>query len=375
MNKKIKVCIDIRDLKIAKTGARTFLEEIRNVFSKDTDPRFEFIFIDTFFPVYTGKNKVLKMLEHFRFSIWKQLILPLKAFFKGADIVCCTDYFVPLFKLGYQTIPVFHDAFFWEYPTHYNSLWRWLFLNTGVVAAKRSFAILTPTYYTQKRIAHFSSIPLQKIIPVFEGPKTLLAPEQIPETWKHLSDKKFLLHVGTFEKRKNLTTLIQAFQLLRNKYHQEDLYLVLVGQPTPKVKLDGANEMEDLLMQPSLKDHIICTGYMPDHLLGWFYQHASVYVFPSINEGFGIPVLESFAHDLPVVVADNTSLPEVAGDAALTFTPTDSDQLASQVLKILTDPDLRKDLILKGRNRLSLFSWEKTCNLMKEVFISATNPR
>ncbi|MEN0056941.1 MAG: hypothetical protein AAGC65_24895, partial [Mucilaginibacter sp.] len=145
MAKPLTVAVDIRDLRLAKTGTRTYLEEVCKAFKKMESEQLHFHFLDTLFPVYTGNSKWLKLVEHARYQLWKQLFLPLKAWSKGCDIVFCTDNFVPLIHLGYQTIPVFHDAFFFETPDDYGKLWLWLYKKTAIPAARRSPFVVTPT--------------------------------------------------------------------------------------------------------------------------------------------------------------------------------------------------------------------------------------
>ena len=105
MLKQIKIAVDIRDLRIAKTGSKTYLEEICREFKKN-HPGFTFHFIDTWLPVYTGSNKLLKAIEHIRFFTWKQLLLPVICLVNRYDILFCTDYFVPLLKLKVKTVVV-----------------------------------------------------------------------------------------------------------------------------------------------------------------------------------------------------------------------------------------------------------------------------
>ena len=110
---------------------------------------------------------------------------------------------------------------------------------------------------------------------------------------------------------------------------------------------------------------------MSDDELGHLYQNALLYVFPSVNEGFGIPVLEAFKKQLPVLVADNTSLPEVGGDAVILFDPFNSANLAIQVIRLLDNPDLRRQMIEKGTERLIHFSWHKAAKELIEIFKTA----
>jgi len=120
MSQKIRVGLDIRDLRIAKTGSKTYLEEIYNQFKSDKYDC-EFVFFDTSFPVYTGRYKLLKLIEHIRFIFWKQVILPIKTNLNKCDILFCTDYFVPYFTPGFKALPVFYDAFCFESSSHYNA--------------------------------------------------------------------------------------------------------------------------------------------------------------------------------------------------------------------------------------------------------------
>ena len=114
-------------------------------------------------------------------------------------------------------------------------------------------------------------------------------------------------------------------------------------------------------------------GYVSDQLLAKFYQHALIYVFPSRNEGFGIPVLEAFAYGLPVIIANNSCLPEIAGDAALSFDPADESALYEKFQILLSNEDLRKEMSKKALERLSFFSWEKAAKELKSIFRKAVS--
>lgn len=374
MNKPIRVGIDIRDLRIAKTGARTYLEELCAEFSKE-DSAFKFVFFDTSIPVYTGANKLLKLVEHLRFLLWKQLVLPFKAWTRRCDILFCTDFFVPLWNPGFKTIPVFHDAFIWEYPAHYNKYWLQEFELLGMRAAKRSPYIVTSSAYAKERIAALSAIPADKIIPVYEAPKKMIDNKHVVTssgTYK-IPGGDFILHVGTFEKRKNLAVLIAAYGQLVKSGHPQ-LKLVLIGQASSKNYLDDSVNIRQLISEKGLTDNVVMPGYVTNEVLGQFYKKARLYVFPSLNEGFGIPVLESFSYDLPVIIANNSCLPEIAGDAAISFDPYNADELSGKIRWLLEDEKEREDLIKKMRKRLGDFSWGKTAAELKQLFRKAANP-
>jgi glycosyltransferase involved in cell wall biosynthesis len=372
---KIKVGIDIRDLKISKTGAHTYLYEVCNHLDKHS-AIFEYVFLDTALPIYTGPNKLLKLSEQLSFFIWKQITLPIKANLKKCDLVFCSDYFVPYCQFGFKTIVVFYDAFVWEYPTHYNKYWLWLFNKIGIPAAKRAKYIITLTHYAKQQIAKYSGLEKEKIIPIYLGPKTKtinnssneLTDEVAKFNW--LFNKQYLLHVGTLEKRKNIEALINAFELLLSN-GDTITYLVFVGQPSNKETLNENSVFYKINNSQLLSERIIFTGFLSDESVASFYKHATLYIFPSINEGFGIPVLEAFAHQLPVAIANNSCLPEVAGDAAISFDPYDVTKLFELIKKLLDQPDLRKELIEKGLQRLEYFSWDKTVLELEQVFQKA----
>ena len=352
--------IDIRDLRIAKTGAKTYLEELVHAFKEYSNKQYKFIFLDTYLPVYTGKSRFFKLIEHFQFCFWKQFTLPLKAWFTGCDVVICTDFFAPYFSLNFKTIVVFHDAFFLEYPKHYNRYWLYLFKKVGIAAALKANSVITPTLYTQTQISKLSTIPIDKLRVIYEAPKSLIKSvnQNINDLNAHLVNGEYLLHVGTMEKRKNLSRLIAAFGLLNTQY--PFLKLVLAGQFSPKSDMDDQQEIQSKIEELGLLEQVIFTGYLSNKDLSSYYSNALIYVFPSINEGFGLPILEAFAHQVPVIASNNTCLPEIGAEAALYFNPFDVNDIKLQIEKLLLDSALREQLIQKGNLRLKQFSWQKT---------------
>jgi glycosyltransferase involved in cell wall biosynthesis len=375
--KKQKIGIDVRDLKIAKTGAHTYLSELcKAIKNSEPDLQFEYIFLDTRLPIYTGSNKIGKLWEQLNYLIWKQVTLPIKALLNGCSLVFCTDYFVPYLQLGFTTVPVFHDAFIWEYPAHYNKYWLWFFNTLGVGAAKKSSAIVTVTNYAKDQIAKYSGIDAANIVPIHIGPKSSIVENEVETGTEHslelILQKKYILHVGTIEKRKNLTTLLTAFELLLQNNHQ-DLYLIIVGQKSNKPTLKDDAVFEMVAASSLLKEHVIFTGYLTDSQTATLYKHSALYVFPSVNEGFGIPILEAFAHKVPVLASNNSCLPEVAGNAAIGFDPYNPDALSTLIAQTLQDEALLKSLQQKGTERLTHFTWGKTLEALEAVFERSIN--
>lgn len=177
---------------------------------------------------------------------------------------------------------------------------------------------------------------------------------------KYNLPESFMLFAGSIEPRKNLKSLIHAYMHL-DKGIQKDFKLVLVG-----FKGWENNDIMELLNK--LKSDITYIGYVPDEDLGKLYGLATLFVYPSLYEGFGLPPLEAMACGCPVVVSNVASLPEVCGDAAYYVDPYNVESIAEGMQKVLTDDTLRQSLIQKGIERAKLFSWEKSAKEHIKVF-------
>lgn len=374
-SQRLIVGVDIRDLKIAKTGTKTYLEELCIEFKELENDTTKFVFFDTSFNVYTGENKFKKLVEHFNYQLWKQVILPFKAMLNRCDILFCTDNYVPLLQLGFKTIPVIHDAFFFENPEHFNKMWLWIFKVIGLPAIKNSPIVITTSNYAKQRIIHFTDLPSHKVIPVYEAAKSFgskkVANDNLLERHK-IEKRKYILHVGIINKRKNIPILIKALKLLKLD-GCKNLKLVLVGNLTKKKHENDYELIKKTITNAELTDEVIFTGYLNTNELKEIYSHALIYVFPSLNEGFGIPILEAFRHKIPVLVADNTSLPEIGGDAVLTFDPYSETDIFNKIKLLIDNPNKAQEMIQKGSERLKLFSWRNTALQLIKIFKETNN--
>lgn len=169
-----------------------------------------------------------------------------------------------------------------------------------------------------------------------------------------LADSRYLIYVGAIQPRKNVVLLIRAFEKLKGSEGNGDLRLVLAGEPA--WQSDGTVRAAKA---SAFAGDIVMTGRIGFDELSALMRDASVFVFPSRYEGFGIPVLEAFASGVPAVVADNSSLREVGGDACLYFDNDDAGELAKRIGAVLSDPVLANGLKAKGKERKTRFSWEK----------------
>jgi glycosyltransferase involved in cell wall biosynthesis len=315
---------------------------------------------------YSGNNKLLKIIEHINYFWWKQVQLPRLALKNNCTHLFCADFFVP-FKIKWiskdlKMVAVLHDAFFWESPEHYNPIWLKIFHLFGVPAAKKADLLITDTQFSKDRILAYENFNSNIFIVVHAAAKTLPfvkeATQRLKSIHPNLTPQKYFLHAGVLEKRKNLTTLIEAFSEV-HKVHS-DYKLVLVGNKSFKKNLDDEANIIDTITRLNLKESIFILGYLEVEDLASIYQSAFAYVFPSLNEGFGLPALEAFNASIPLICANNSCLPEVAGDAAVYFNPYHVNELSQCMQELIDDPAMVLALKEKGKIRLNQFSWSKT---------------
>jgi glycosyltransferase involved in cell wall biosynthesis len=360
----MRIAIDTRDLLVAKTGTRTYLSELCRVMPM-VAPEHQFIFLSPFMKPPAGNSILHKILGHISFFWWKEIALPLSAWFQKCDVILCTDYVVPLFS-HCVSVPVFHDSSFWNRPQDYNWLWRSIFTYLARAAAKKAPIIITESLSSRKSLVMATGFPAEKFAVIYLAPKndTLMKVDQylsreILSRYLIPAGVPFILHVGVMEKRKNLVRLVDAFSKVRPKL-ENNLLLVLIGQKGPKIDSDDSKNIENAIRRNGVEKFVILPGYVPDNELPSFYQNASLYAFPSLREGFGLPALEAFANGVPLIAANASSLPEVVGDAALLFNPEQPEEIEDAILRVVSDMQLRKDLVERGHKQLGNYSWEKT---------------
>jgi glycosyltransferase involved in cell wall biosynthesis len=172
----------------------------------------------------------------------------------------------------------------------------------------------------------------------------------------------YVLYVGKVQARKNILRLIRAFHMLRGERgipHK----LVLAGKQT-----FTSSDVVPLVKQLSLEREVVFTGHVPDDELPVFYSAADALAYPSLYEGFGLPVIEAMACDTPVLTSNTTSLPEIGGEAAVLVDPTRIEDIASGLYKLLVDRRFADVLRAKGRERAKLFTWEAAARKTLEVY-------
>jgi len=235
------------------------------------------------------------------------------------------------------------------------------------VASKRADRIIAVSNSTKKDIEEIFHIPDEKIDVVYEGVdrRNFNLNDDSGDLAcfrkKYNLPSPYILCVGTHG-YKNIEGALKAFNIAKKKY-KFPLNLVITGS-----KRTISSEVYKLVKELYLEQDVIFTGWFPDKDLKFLYRCAKMLLFPSFYEGFGLPVLEAFSSGTPVVTSKMGSLPEVAGDAALLVDPNNIEEIATSILDILTDDDLREMLQQKGLKRVKKFSWKHTAEMTLEAF-------
>jgi glycosyltransferase involved in cell wall biosynthesis len=252
-----------------------------------------------------------------------------------------------------RTLTTFHDLFVvsGEYST---PEFRARFTDQARRAARNSDLIIAVSQFTAKQVEKLLNVESSRIRVVPHGVDVPL-----PTAGKR---EEIVLFVGAIQKRKNVARLVRAFEHLPSSWR-----LMLAGATEGYGSAEELRAVEESPRRPSIQ----VLGYVSDEELRALYQRASIFALPSLDEGFGIPVLEAMAHGVPVLTARRSALPEVAGDAALLADPEDQDELNAQLVRLSSDEDLRADLSRRGRERALEFPWsaavEKTWAVYEEL--------
>ena len=227
-------------------------------------------------------------------------------------------------------------------------------------ATRRSVRVIVPSQYVADDVAQFAGLDPGKITVTPEAADPITdTPEALPD----LAGKQFIMYIGRPTPHKNLERLIEAFGRLKAQH--PDLVLVLAG------KKDANYARVEKSVQKANIRGVVFTGFLSEGQLRWLYEHCEAYVFPSLSEGFGLPGLEAMLHGAPVVSSNATSLPEIYGEAAHYFDPLDVTAMTDAVNEVLTDKNLRQQLVNTGRQQATKYSWQRLAEQTLDVYEQA----
>ncbi len=291
--------------------------------------------------------------------------------FPNVGLFHATDNLLPCLKKTHSVLTVY-DLAFRFYPETFTTLNRWFQLLTMGTFLYRAHAVIAISQNTKRDVAQLYGVDESKITVVYGGVNSRFQPASISEiehvrTRYHLPER-YILFVGSIEPRKNLKALLAAFSAIKQQREAIDSIKLVIAGKRGWLYADFFQQ----LRTSGLENEIILPGFIADEDLPALYSAADVFVFPSWYEGFGLPVLEAMACGTPVVCSNVSSLPEVAGEAALMVAPNDVRGFCEAITRTLTDAVLRQELIGRGFRQAARFTWEKTAQQTLAVYEQVT---
>ena len=354
------------------------LELIKNLQEIDHDNEY-FIFVKKDEDPCLNETPNFKIIElpDSTYPVWEQFLLPKAAVQAGCDLLHCTSNTAPV-RSRIPLIVTVHDIIYMEklslfrkgfsaYQKFGNVYRRW----NVPICIKRSKCVITVSEFEKQRIASFFHIDDKKLKAVYNG---------VGQHFKQISDTKLLTEIrtkyklpdkfffffGNTDPKKNTKGVLKALSL----FNQGSI------EKIPLVMLDyDKKELAALIQQigdPALTELVRLTGYVPNSELPAIYSLATIFLYPSLRESFGIPMLEAMACGVPVITSNTSSMPEVGADAAYYIDPYHPEQITEAIATILSNDALRKDLIEKGFRNAKKYSWRAMAEHVLSLYQSVS---
>lgn len=278
------------------------------------------------------------------------------------------QYFIP-FNRPCPIAVTIHDISFEHFEDIFTK--KEMFIQRRLIpyAAKKSDVIFTVSEYSKKDICKHYHIPEDKVVVTYNGKNDSFKALQLSDEEKQAVYEKYelpsdyILYVGNIQPRKNLKRLLQAYVQYANG-RNDAKPLVIVGK-----KAWMFESIFEEIKASHLEDHVYFTGYVAEEDLVKLYNLANYFVYPSIFEGFGLPVLEAMACNTPVITSNNTSIPEVAGEACILVDPLDVDAISNALSEFTDNEELKRACAKKGLRQAEKFSWKKTAEQTEAVYM------
>jgi glycosyltransferase involved in cell wall biosynthesis len=308
------------------------------------------------------------------YSVAEQFTIPLALRREGVTLFHAPHYVLPPL-VGCRSVVTIHDCIHLMFPQYLPNRLALQYARTSIsLAARRASRVLTVSESSKKDILRFVDTTPDKIDVIYNAYDERFTVEPREEEVVRVRERyqlhdEFVMYAGNVKPHKNLERLIEAFDLVR-KRGLDHLKLVLIGDDISKY-----TALRRAVHQHQLHKYVRFLGYLPEETLAVMYRLAGVFVFPSLYEGFGLPPLEAMASGTPVVTSNVSSLPEVAGDAAVLVDPYDAQAIADGIYRVLTDETLRHDLRKRGVARAGQFSWEQSVRRVHKIYMQVADGR
>ena len=301
------------------------------------------------------------------YSIGEQITVPMAVRRERLDLFHAPHYVLPALT-PVRSVVTIHDCIHLMFPEYLRNRLAYAYAHAAMwTAAHKSDRIFTVSEQSKRDILKFFRVAPEKIVVT---PNAIDDRFSIPPSEEHVIQTReryqlshaYLLYVGNIKPHKNLERLVEAFHMVREQGRPE-LELVIIGDEISKLQ-----SLRRAVHKHQLHRYVRFLGFVPDKTLAVLYRLASVFVFPSLYEGFGLPPLEAMASGTPVVTSNVSSLPEVVGDAAVLVDPYKAEAIADGILQVLRSTHLREELKERGFERVKVFSWQRSIARVREVY-------
>lgn len=388
----MKIGIDIRSIGANRTGDEVYVLNLVRALARIDSFNQYFLFSDKskqeldelkksiFFDGKLGGNFSLVSILPRNKAFWTFFALPLYLMKNPVDILH-VQYIVPfLLPIKAKIVTTIHDISFNFFPQHIKGS-DLFFLKTLIpLSLKKAKKIIGVSDFTVQSIISYYYLDKNKVITVKNGGASADFFQKISEEKKekirekYSLKKNYLLSVGTLQPRKNIPFLMKAFINFKIKYagkKEVDDLILAIGGNRKAVNFDKEiekTEKEILKKHPELAEKIKFLGFIPQEDLPALYQTAEIFCFPSLYEGFGLPLLEAMASGVPVLCSNSSCFPEIAGDGAEFFLQNDQKDFTKKLFSLIIEKEKKSQLILKGNKIVKEFSWERCAKETLEVY-------
>jgi glycosyltransferase involved in cell wall biosynthesis len=364
----VRIAIDAR--KLHDFGIGTYIRNlVRQLARLDTETEYVLLCQERDYAIAAalGPNFRAVIDNSPAYSLREQISIPIALRRERVDIFHAPHYVLPVLT-NCRSVVTIHDCIHLMFPQYLPSRAAYGYARASIwSAARKSNRILTVSESSKRDILRFFDVRPEKIVVIYNAIDDRFR-EQPPEEEVTRVRERFQLHgdfvmyAGNVKPHKNLERLIEAFHLVRLG-GLDEAKLVIIGDEVSKYA-----ELRRAVHRHNLHKYVRFLGFMSDETLAVLYRLAAVFVFPSLYEGFGLPPLEAMASGAPVVTSNVSSLPEVAGDAAILVDPYDPQSIADGLRLLLTDPVMRQTLRERGLQRAAEFSWERSVRRVREIY-------
>lgn len=371
----MKFAVDTHHLLLEHAGTKrvtlNILEQLRK------DPGVELLEFKPSYSLVPGKWIFSKLCAHLVRFFWVQIHLPFLCRVKNIDFLLSPEFYTPIFTHCKRGV-IAHDAHIRAQKEFISALWFYFYYIPFIeYAIRRADLIFTVSEFSKKQIVDLMRLEDSKVHVAYNGVDSCFTKPKIGSPGytvltSGLIEHEYILFVGTFEARKNIERIIRAFALFKQSSGSRGskIKLAIVGKPSSGQHSDRNKQINDLIDSLDLRNDTVLCGFVNDSELPAYYKTAVIIAFPSLYEGFGLPIIEGFVSGVPVLTSNTCSMPEIARDAALLVDPYDVNDMAAKMEQLIFDPQLRERLIAAAYERVKVFTWE---NCVEQLMLHIRN--